>query len=50
MGVGCGGRDGSGGGGWRDYRDDPAIHPRSKQNPVFPPQTLANSLLMRRAK
>lgn len=29
----------SGWGGW-DYRDDPAIHPSSKQSPVFPPQTL----------
>lgn len=28
-----------GGSGW-DYRDDPAIHPSSKENPIFPPQTL----------
>lgn len=27
-------------GGGQDYRDDPAIHPSSKQSPVFPPQTL----------
>ena len=35
------GRRGEGGGGWGalDYRDDPAIHPSSKQSPVFPPQT-----------
>lgn len=30
---------GRGGRAW-DYRDDPAIHPSSKQSPVFPPQTL----------
>lgn len=34
-----GGWGGGGGGGW-DYRDDPAIHPSSKENPIFPPQTL----------
>lgn len=37
---GCMRRGGGVGGGGQDYRDDPAIHPSSKQSPVFPPQTL----------